>query len=417
MANDRSESKAVATYQTGALTNEQVELLKRTICRGATEEELQIFLHVCNRRQLDPFARQIYAVKRWDSALRREVMAIQTSIDGYRLIAERSGKYAGQIGPLFTDDGEHWVEAWLKKTPPAAAKVGVLRRDFQQPLWAVALFNNYAAYDKDGHLTRFWEKMGPLMIGKVAEALSLRRAFPEELSGLYIKEEMDQADAEFPHSSETGAPGRLDLAFDNPDIRALPDKGAADRGSGSPQAHPEAEGVAKKARLPAEATPASKSPEEPATASAAAKPSGRPRASSKPAQAPPASTPESEPTPSPVAAAPPTTPPTAQAARPGQVPRATATQIALLWHEARTRKLAVADNARPFCEFLASCGLPSVPAAGKSSAEIANAMLKECPGGLAFSEILRKIRAVQSPAIPQPELPVSQDTPEGDEVL
>lgn len=172
---------------------EKIDLIKRTICKDATNDELELFIQVCNRTQLDPFSRQVYAVKRWDSKLGREAMGIQVSIDGFRLVAQRSGEYAGQVGPHWCGEDGVWCDVWLKKEVPYAAKVGVMRRGFLEPIYSVAKWSSYAVYYKD-KLSTMWSKFPDLMLAKVAEALSLRRAFPQELSGLYSEEEMSQSE-------------------------------------------------------------------------------------------------------------------------------------------------------------------------------------------------------------------------------
>ena len=160
------------------------------------------FLQHSARTGLDPIARQIYCIARKQRGEYK--WQIQISIDGARLVAERTGEYEGQTTPEFTGDGKNWTQVWLDSEPPKAARVGVYRRGFREPLYAVALWGAYAVYQDvwengrktDGqNLSAMWAKMGPLMLAKCAEMLALRKAFPQDLSGLYSTEEMDQAGA------------------------------------------------------------------------------------------------------------------------------------------------------------------------------------------------------------------------------
>jgi phage recombination protein Bet len=167
----------------------QVAALQHIGMSNAGPGDLAVFFHQCKRTGLDPFARQIYMIARQGK------QTIQTGIDGFRLIARRStdhtGGTLGYEDTLWADPNGQWHDVWLWNTPPAAAKVTVVRNGMRFP--AIARFMEYAGRKRDGNLNQMWSTKPALMLEKCAEALALRKAFPQDLSGLYTSDEMQQA--------------------------------------------------------------------------------------------------------------------------------------------------------------------------------------------------------------------------------
>jgi phage recombination protein Bet len=172
----------------------QLAALKQIGLADAPQGDLALFLHYSQRTGLDPFSRQIYMIGRWDGKSGSTRYTIQSSIDGLRIIAQRSGEYAGQTAPMWCGEDGVWQDVWLSKTPPTASKVGVYRQGFVEPLIAVARLSSYQPLNRDGKPMGLWATMPDVMLAKVAESLALRKAFPNDLSGIYTTEEMEQAD-------------------------------------------------------------------------------------------------------------------------------------------------------------------------------------------------------------------------------
>ena len=170
-------------------SQEQIDLIKRTICKGASDDELELFLYLCKKTGLDPFVRQIYMIPRKSKDSNGNWVTVYqplVSIDGYRLIAERTKSYSPGRESTYVYDksgGVFSATAYLKKKGSDGT---------WHEIAATAFHSEYVQKAKDGP-TKFWAEKPHLMLAKCAESLALRRAFPAELSGVYTEEEMGAA--------------------------------------------------------------------------------------------------------------------------------------------------------------------------------------------------------------------------------
>ena len=128
---------------------------------------------------LNPLKREIYYVYRKNQG--KFNLTIMTSIDGLRAIAERSGSYGGSDAPKYEFEGTK-----LFKATVTVKKViqGIIVETS-----ATAKYSEYVGLTLQGVPNKFWKEKPEIMLAKCAEALALRKAFPNTAK-IYIQEEM-----------------------------------------------------------------------------------------------------------------------------------------------------------------------------------------------------------------------------------
>ncbi len=197
-----TETLAIRDDQT-AWTSQQVSALSHLGVENAPNGDLELFFHQCQRTGLDPFARQIYMIGRWSPQGTK--YTIQTGIDGFRLVGRRAADAAHHSIEIsdteWCDPDGKWHDVWMWKRPPVAARVAVIRDGGRFP--AIALYDEYVQTKKDGDPTKMWADRGAGQLAKCAEALAWRKAFPQDLSGLYTADEMGQATNDAPAQPQT----------------------------------------------------------------------------------------------------------------------------------------------------------------------------------------------------------------------
>jgi phage recombination protein Bet len=176
-----------AVFNRDEITQERIAYwTEHYLPKDVTPQERDHYVGVCRARGLNPEARHIYLIKVGGRA------SIVLSIDAYRLIAQRTGAYAGILPVAFEFDPKQPGKP-LNATITVQKFVQGQVRDFS----ATAYFSEFYKPSRDGKKS-LWDTMPLTMLEKCAEAKALRKAFPEELSSYYIREEMVDAEVEQP---------------------------------------------------------------------------------------------------------------------------------------------------------------------------------------------------------------------------
>jgi len=207
----------------------ELAAIRSEFCPGFTDDQFEVALAFCKVRNLLPGKHVVFqkrVSKEWDESANAKVPVTKiifiTTIDASRLIAQRTGKYAGQAPEEYIYLSEEGTPSVVSTIPlpqlplkpgtsalprePWAVRTNVFHKDFPQPVTSVARFDAYASTYKSANgpvLNEMWARRGPEQLAKCSEMLSLRKAFPEELGSLYIAEEFKVEAEETPTTPVT----------------------------------------------------------------------------------------------------------------------------------------------------------------------------------------------------------------------
>jgi len=165
--------------------NKVLQTIQETIAVEATPPELQMFIQFCQSTGLNPLKKEVWFIKtkgytRKDGSKVDGKVQIMTGINGFYSIANNHPQYDGMEEVEFGENEKGEI-IW--------AKAKVWRKDRRFPSVGVADWAEFfpGTTEKGNSL---WETKPRVMLAKVAESIALRKAFPQELNGMYTAEEM-----------------------------------------------------------------------------------------------------------------------------------------------------------------------------------------------------------------------------------
>ena len=169
-------------------TQRQIDAMRNTVAKGATDDEFEMFMHLAKTYQLDPFKKEIWFIKMGG------VPTIYASRDGFLSHAQRQPDFIEMVshevceGDEFSYDpitGEisHKITAKRGKVTMAYS---IMRRKNKPDHIVTVPFDEYfnALSGKNG----VWKSHPTMMIRKVTEVINCKQTCG--IHGLYAPEEM-----------------------------------------------------------------------------------------------------------------------------------------------------------------------------------------------------------------------------------
>ena len=158
-----------------------------------TDQEIMYFMAMCKARQLNPFIREVHLIKYGSTAAQ-----VVVGRDAYQKRATKHKMYNGmetgiwverndtgeiikRNGSILSTTKETLLGGWCK----------VYRKDWEHAIEVEVNFNEYVGKKSDGTVNSQWSTKPVTMIVKVAESQALRKAFVEELGGMYEADELN----------------------------------------------------------------------------------------------------------------------------------------------------------------------------------------------------------------------------------
>ena len=203
---EKETEKAIVAWQ-GRKITVTFDDVKNRICPHATDQEVIVFLKMCQTLNLNPWARDVYMVKYKDDEPASIIVAAEAyfkaaetceSFDGLEagvVLKDSTGKLEFREGSLILEEEEaRLVGGWAK----------VYRKDRARPFYVAVNIKECQKYTREGRPTRFWREMPATMVRKVALSRALREAFPTRLGGMITEAEYEEIPERLPPALEKG---------------------------------------------------------------------------------------------------------------------------------------------------------------------------------------------------------------------